>query len=241
VGLVAGCVQQAIGSEINHASVRLLTRHGFDVEVLNGCCGALRQHLGFQDRALSDARRNVRAWSGGEPLAAIVVNASGCGTQIKDYRFQLRADPACREAAVAVSGMTRDLGEFVASLDPPLPPGDEHRGLRVACQVPCSLRHGQRLGGCYPDLLRRAGFDVATPVDDHLCCGSAGTYNLLQPETARELGDRKAARVIDTGAAVMARGTLGCMLQLGPRLPVPVTHAVQLLDWATGGPRPPGI
>jgi glycolate oxidase iron-sulfur subunit len=241
VGLVAGCVQQAIGNEINHASVRLLTRHGFDVEVFDGCCGALRQHLGFRDGALNDARRNVRAWSEREPPAAIVVNASGCGTQIKDYRFQLRADPACREAAAAVSGMTRDLGEFVAGLEPPLPLSDEHRGLRVACQVPCSLRHGQRLGGCYPDLLRRAGFEVATPLDDHLCCGSAGTYNLLQPETARELGDRKAARVIDTEAAVMASGNLGCMMQLAPRLPVPVTHAVQLLDWATGGPRPPGV
>jgi glycolate oxidase iron-sulfur subunit len=241
VGLVAGCIQQAIGNEINHASVRLLNRHGFDVDVLYGCCGALRQHLGFHDQALSDVRRNVRTWSEGEPLTAIVVNASGCGTQIKDYRFQLRGDPARREAAAAVSAMTRDIGEFLAGLEPALPLRDEHRGLQVACQVPCSLRHGQRLGGCYPDLLRRSGFEVATPIDDHLCCGSAGTYNLLQPETAGELGDRKAARLIDTGAAAMASGNLGCMLQLASRLPMPVTHAVQLLDWATGGPRPPGI
>jgi len=240
VGLIAGCVQQALDNEINHASIRLLNRHGFDVEVLNGCCGALRQHLGFASAALGDARRNVRRWLNPESLSAIVVNASGCGTQIKDYRFLLRDDPALRESAAELSAMTRDLGEFLSALDT-LPAGEAHRDLRVACPVPCSLRHGQRLGNCYPDLLRRSGFDVVTPADDHLCCGSAGTYNLLQPDTARELGERKAASIAATGASVMAGGNLGCMAQLAPRLSFPVTHAAQLLDWASGGPRPPGV
>lgn len=240
VGLVAGCVQQALDNEINHASVRVLNRCGFDVEVLQGCCGALRQHLGFRDAALGHARRNTGTWMARD-LAAIIVNASGCGTQLKDYRFLLREDAALHDQATALSARTRDISEFLAAQALSIPAAGEHRDLHVACQVPCSLRHGQRLGGSYPDLLRRAGFNVTVADDDHLCCGSAGTYNLLQPDTANELGDLKAANIVATGAAVMAGGNLGCMTQLAPRLSMPVTHAVQLLDWATGGPRPPQL
>jgi glycolate oxidase iron-sulfur subunit len=175
------------------------------------------------------------------PVDAVIANASGCGTQLKDYRYLLRDDTALREPAAEFSGMVRDIGEFLWGLPIPDLPGSEGRGLPVACSVPCSLRHGQRLADRYPGLLRRYGFAVKVPDDDHLCCGSAGTYNLLQPENADKLAAMKAANIAATGAVVMAGGNLGCIIQLAPRLSIPATHAVQLLDWVSGGPRPPGL
>jgi glycolate oxidase iron-sulfur subunit len=245
VALLAGCVQQALDNEINHATARLLNRLQFDVEVLpDACCGAIHQHLGFRETALRQVRRNLRHWMQRHertPFAAIVANASGCGTQLKDYRFLLREDPGLRDRAAEFSALVRDAGELLADLEVPGPLRESHLGMPVACQVPCSLRHGQKLAGCYPELLRRYGFTVAVPAEDHLCCGSAGTYNLLEAETAEELGRRKAEHVAATGAALLASGNLGCMAQLAPRVSMPVVHVVQLLDWVSGGPRPPGI
>lgn len=245
VALLAGCVQQALGNEVNHASVRLLTRLGFEVEVLrDGCCGAIAQHLGHVQPAHAAVARNVRAWSqrlAGRGCDVLLVNASGCGTQLKDYGHLLRADADLAAKAADIAARTRDLGEFLLGLDVPAAIRAECGGLHVACQTPCSLRHGQRLGHAWPALLRAWGFSVTVPDQDHLCCGSAGTYNLLQPDTARRLGELKAVQISNTGAAVLAGANLGCMIQLRGFLSLPIVHGVQLLDWAADGPRPPGI
>ena len=240
VALLAGCAQRVLAPEINRATVRLLTRHGCEVVVSAGagCCGALTHHMGRRDDALRAARRNVAAWgreidNGG--LDAIVVNASGCGTLVKDYGHMLRGDPQWADAAAAVAGRARDIAEWMDGLGLD-PPGSVPR-LRVAYQAACSLRHGQKVTAAPRALLERAGFDVAEPAEAHLCCGSAGTYNLLQPRLAASLRRRKIDALRACAPDVVASGNIGCMTQLSG-VGVPVLHTAQLLDWATGGPDP---
>ena len=240
VALLAGCAQRVLAPEINRATVRLLTRHGCEV-VLSagaGCCGALTHHMGRRDDALRAARRNVAAWgreidNGG--LDAIVVNASGCGTSVKDYGHMLRDDPQWADAAAAVAGRARDITEWMDGLGLDSPRNVPR--LRVACQSACSLRHGQKVTAAPRALLERAGFDVAEPAEAHLCCGSAGTYNLLQPRLAASLRRRKIDALRACAPDVVASGNIGCMTQLSG-VGVPVLHTAQLLDWATGGPDP---
>ena len=242
VALLAGCAQQVLAPEINEATIRLLTRHGCEVVVAegSGCCGALTHHLGQDAPALAFARANIDAWEfagaiGG--LDAIVVNASGCGTMVKDYGFMLREDPAYAERAARVSALARDISEVAASL------GIERRtadgqGLRVAYHSACSLQHGQNLHREPKALLAAAGYDVVDIPEAHLCCGSAGTYNLLQPELAVALRERKLANIALTGADIVAAGNIGCITQLASGAGLPLVHTVELLDWATGGPIP---
>ena len=244
VALLPGCAQQVLAPEINEATIRLLTRHGCEVVVApgRGCCGALVHHLGAQAPALAFARANIGAWeslrtTGG--LDAIVVNASGCGTMVKDYGFLLRADPHEAEAAARVSERARDITEVIAELG--LQPSGAIPPLRVAYHSACSLQHGQRLDRAPRALLAAAGFAVAEVPEGHLCCGSAGTYNLLQPELAAALRERKLANIALTRADLVATGNIGCITQLGGDAPLPVVHTVQLLDWATGGPSPRGL
>lgn len=240
VALLTGCAQRVLAPEINRATVRLLTRHGCEV-VLSagaGCCGALTHHMGRRDDALRAARRNVAAWgreidNGG--LDAIVVNASGCGTSVKDYGHMLRGDPQWADAAAAVAGRARDITEWMDGLGLDSPRNVPR--LRVAYQSACSLRHGQKVTAAPRALLERAGFDVAEPAEAHLCCGSAGTYNLLQPRLAASLRRRKIDALRACAPDVVASGNIGCMTQLSG-IGVPVLHTAQLLDWATGGPDP---
>ncbi|MPY69409.1 MAG: glycolate oxidase subunit GlcF [Alphaproteobacteria bacterium] len=247
VALLAGCVQQALAPAINAATIRLLTRLGCEVVVAEGagCCGALDHHMGRGGAARGLARGNVRAWlaaaeqAGG--LDAILVNASGCGTMVKDYGFLLRGGGDAA-AAGRVSALARDISEFLAERDligPNVQP--LARPIRVAWQAPCSLQHGQRVTAAPRDLLAACGFAVTEPADAHLCCGSAGTYNILQPEIADRLRRRKQAALAATTPDVVASGNIGCIAQLSVDAAWPVVHVVELLDWATGGPRPASL
>ena len=243
--LMPGCVQQVLAARINEATVRLLTRLGHEVVVADGsgCCGALTHHLGKEDLAFDAVRANVRAWMREHetaPVDAIVINASGCGTTVKDYGFMLRNDPELAEAAAKISGLTRDISEFLAETG--MPDGDvsadRAEALNVTYHSACSLQHGQKVTAAPKSLLAAAGFTVAEPREGHLCCGSAGTYNMLQPEIATRLRDRKAENIARTAPDVVATGNIGCMMQLQDAVEAPVVHTVELLDWATGGPKP---
>jgi glycolate oxidase iron-sulfur subunit len=241
VALLAGCAQQVLGPEINEATIRLLTRLGVEVVVAKGagCCGALTHHMGKHDPAMAAARANIEAWSReieGEGLDAVVINTSGCGTTVKDYGFMFRSEAEpWRARAAVVSAKAKDISEFLTSLG--YEPTREKPGLKVAYHAACSLQHGQRVLAEPKALLRRAGFTVVEPHEPHICCGSAGTYNLLQPEIAGRLRERKLAALGATGPDLVSAGNIGCITQLsGDGLPV--VHTVELLDWMAGGPPP---
>jgi glycolate oxidase iron-sulfur subunit len=244
VALLTGCAQSVLDPGINEATVRLLTRLGIDVVVPDseGCCGALVHHMGREAAALAAARKNVDAWTreierGG--LDAIVITASGCGTTIKDYGFMLRLDPDYADKAARVSGLAKDITEYLAGLD--LPEPSSKPGLTVAYHSACSMQHGQKITGLPKQLLARAGFVVTEPREGHLCCGSAGTYNILQPEISAKLRDRKVKNIEATGAALVATGNMGCITQIASAARLPVVHTIALLDWAYGGEKPRGI
>lgn len=240
IALLQGCAEPVLKPEYRAAAIRLLNRAGYDVVFAAGerCCGALVHHMGREADGLDAARRNVDAWMreiDGGGLAAIVVTASGCGTTIRDYGFMLRNDPAYAGKAALVSGLAKDISELLAEID--LPPGNG-RGLTVAYHAACSLQHGQKVTDAPKRLLAAAGYAVRTPAEAHLCCGSAGTYNILQPEIADQLGDRKASHLDRLQADVIATGNVGCAMQIARFGDTPVVHTIELLDWATGGPAP---
>jgi len=242
VAVLLGCAQRALNTDITDAAIRLLRRAGAEVVIVagQGCCGALTHHMGQTDAAQVSAARNINAFraemdAGG--LDAIVITTSGCGTTVKDYGHMFAGTPLAVDAA-RVGAIARDVTEVLASLG--LPPATP-QPLRVAYHAACSLQHGQRVKAAPKDLLRQAGFSVAEPADSHLCCGSAGTYNLMQPAIASQLRTRKVATLQAIRADVIAAGNLGCMMQIGQAAGVPVVHTVELLDWATGGPRPPAL
>ncbi len=238
VALMTGCAQRALNTDINDATIRLLRRLGCEVVIARGmgCCGALVHHMGKEDESHEAAKRNIRAWMAevrGEGLDAIVINTSGCGTTVKDYGFMLRNDPLAEDAA-KVSELAMDVSELLMKLELP----QAQMGMRVAYHAACSLQHGQQIKTYPKDLLRRAGFEVVEPADSHLCCGSAGTYNLMQPEISAQLKARKVRTLEAKEPQVIAAGNIGCMVQIGSGTEVPVVHTVELLDWATGGPKP---
>jgi glycolate oxidase iron-sulfur subunit len=240
VALMTGCAQKALNTDINDATIRLLRRLGCEVVVAKGagCCGALTHHMGKEDLAHGSAAVNIRAWMAEkrtQGLDAIVINTSGCGTTVKDYGHMFRTDPELAEDAKVVAGMAKDISELLVQIG--LPQGAA-KGLRVAYHAACSLQHGQGIKTAPKDLLKRAGFEVVEPADSHLCCGSAGTYNLLQPEISQELKRRKVATLEEKSPDIISAGNIGCMMQIGSGTGVPVVHTVELLDWATGGPRP---
>ena len=244
VALLTGCAQSVLDPGINEATVRLLTRLGYEVAVPQGegCCGSLVHHMGRAEQALAQARNNVDAWTREiecGSLDAVLITASGCGTTIKDYGFMLRLDPAYAGKAARVSALAKDVTEFLATIDLPMP--ENAAGLTVAYHSACSMQHGQKITRQPKDLLRRAGFRVVEPREGHLCCGSAGTYNIMQPEIATRLRDRKVRNLAATGAEVVATGNIGCMTQIADRAGMPVVHTVELLDWAWGGPKPAAI
>ncbi|MFN6979598.1 MAG: heterodisulfide reductase-related iron-sulfur binding cluster, partial [Gemmobacter sp.] len=234
-------------TDINDATIRLLTRLGCAVVVVEGagCCGAVTHHMGKAEMAHAAAAANIRAWmreKAARGLDAVVINTSGCGTTVKDYGHMFRTDAALAGDAATIAGMACDVSELLLRLD--VPEGAAAGvtgGLRVAYHAACSLQHGQQVKTAPKDLLRRAGFTVVEPADAHLCCGSAGTYNLLQPEISAELKRRKVATLMARAPDVIAAGNIGCMIQIGSAAGVPVVHTVELLDWATGGPIPPRL
>lgn len=245
VALLSGCVQSVMAPEINRATIALLTRMGVEVIVPEntGCCGAIPHHLGRRDEAIAFAQANIDAWSaemeGREGLDAIVVNASGCGTMVRDYAHLLRGDAQWGDKALKVSKRMLDITELLAQLNyQPTTPVQE---LRIAYHPPCSLQHGQRVIGVGEALLTTAGFEVRDIPEGHLCCGSAGTYSLLEPELAGRLRERKANHITHTRAHALASGNLGCMQHLAGALDIPVVHTVELLNWAAGGERPKAL
>jgi glycolate oxidase iron-sulfur subunit len=239
VALMTGCAQKALNTDINDATIRLLRRLGVEVVVAQGagCCGALTHHMGKSDASHASAAANIQAWTkemAGDGLDAIVINTSGCGTTVKDYGHMFRNTEMAEQAA-KVSGMAMDISELLAKLD--IPAGAD-KGLRVAYHAACSLQHGQKIKSTPKDLLKKVGFEVVEPADSHLCCGSAGTYNLMQPEISKQLKARKVATLEAKSPQVIAAGNIGCMVQIGSGTGVPVVHTVELLDWALGGPKP---
>jgi glycolate oxidase iron-sulfur subunit len=241
VALLAGCAQRVIAPSINEATIRLLTRHGVEVVIPKqaGCCGAIVHHLGKAEQARGLAIATMQAWREvieKDGLDAIVVNASGCGTEIKDYGHMFRDDPVWAEPARRISALARDISEYLDGLGIEAPEGASD--LVVAYHAACSLQHGQRITRAPKALLEAAGFAVRDVAEGHLCCGSAGTYNLLQPEIANRLRDRKLGNIRQTAADVVATGNIGCITQLAAGLDIPIVHIVELLDWRTGGPMP---
>jgi glycolate oxidase iron-sulfur subunit len=240
VALLAGCAQSVLTPQTNAAAIEMLTRFGVEAVYARGegCCGSLVHHMGREPRALDQARANIDAWTreietGG--LDAILVSASGCGATVKDYGFMLRADAAYAEKAARVSALAKDITEYLATLDLSFV---ETEKLTVAYHSSCSLQHGQKVTEPPKSLLRRAGFTVREPAEGHICCGSAGTYNIMQPEIASRLRERKLRNIERLKPDVLVAGNVGCMAQLAVGAKVPVVHTVELINWATGGAKP---
>jgi glycolate oxidase iron-sulfur subunit len=244
VVLLQGCAQSVLAPSINEATIRLLTRQGVEVVLADGegCCGSLVHHMGREGQALAQARVNIDAWTreiehGG--LDAIIITASGCGTTIKDYGFMLRHDAAYAVKSARVASLAVDVTEYLARLELGAPA--RAASLKVAYQAACSIQHGQKITRQPKDLLVRCGFTVREPGEAHLCCGSAGTYNIMQPDIARALRARKVASIERTGADVIATGNIGCIAHIAPATAIPIVHTVELVDWAHGGPLPEAL
>ncbi len=240
VALMPGCGQQVLAPEVNEATVRLLTRHG--VEVVNAagsrCCGSSVLHVGRNQHALELAKANIDAWLAVD-VEAVVINASGCGTTVKDYGAMFANDPAWKDKAEKVSKLARDVSEVMAEIGLASVSGvDSGRKLTVAYHSACSMQHGQKLNEPPKKLLRDAGFVVKDVPEGHLCCGWAGTYQVLQPDLSRRLRDRKVSNIESVKPDIVAAGNFGCIGNIADGTGLPVVHTVELLDWATGGPKP---
>ena len=241
VALLGGCINPVLSPSTNEAAIRTLNRHGVEVVIAEGegCCGSLTHHMGREEQAFAQARGTIDAWIREierEPLDAILVTVSGCGTTIKDYGHMFKNEPAYADKAQRVSALARDISEYLATLG--LVANTTSRPLNVAYHAACSLQHGQKVVHAPKDLLSKLGFVVKDIGEGHLCCGSAGTYNILQPAIAARLRDRKVANIERLQPDVIAAGNIGCMTQIASGTSIPVVHTVELIDWATGGPVP---
>ena len=244
VALLTGCAQQVLAPEINEATIRLLTRLGIEVVIPRGmgCCGALTHHMGKHEPAMAAARANLAAWSAeaeGEGLDAVIINTSGCGTTVKDYGFMFRAEPEpWRGRAERISALAMDVSEYLSRIG--YAPTRPAPALTVAYHAACSLQHGQKITVEPKALLRKAGFTVVEPAEGHLCCGSAGTYNMMQPAIATRLRERKLANLAARRPDLVAAGNIGCITQLSGG-DFPLVHTIELLDWMAGGPAPASL
>ncbi|MDH2383829.1 glycolate oxidase subunit GlcF [Bradyrhizobium sp. CER78] len=241
VALLQGCAQQVLAPRINQAAINVLTRHGVEVVLVRDeqCCGALTHHMGQDGDALARARANITVWqreADQNGLDAILVTTSGCGTVVKDYGYLLREDKTFAEPAQRISALAKDITEYLSTLE--LAPSTQKGDVTVAYHSACSLQHGQKITQLPKELLSKNGFVVKDVPESHLCCGSAGTYNILQPDIASRLRDRKVANIALVKPDMIAAGNIGCMVQIAGGTSVPVVHTIELLDWATGGPRP---
>ena len=244
VALLSGCINPVLAPLTNEAAIRLLNRNGVEVVVAAGeaCCGSLAHHMGHEQQALTQARNNIDAWTReieGAGLDAILVTVSGCGSTLKDYEFMLRSDRDYASKAARISRLAKDITEYLAALD--IPAQTAPRSLTVAYHSACSLQHGQKVTQAPKELLCKSGFMVKDVPEGHLCCGSAGTYNILQPALADRLRDRKVANIEGLKPDVIAAGNIGCITQIAAGTAIPVVHTVELLDWATGGPVPSAL
>jgi glycolate oxidase iron-sulfur subunit len=245
VVLLGGCAQQVLRPDINDATIRLLARAGVDVEVAPGagCCGALVHHMGREAAAIAMAKANIEAWHNvmdKGPVDAVIITASGCGTTVKDYGHMLAREPGdWAEKAKRISNLTRDVTEFVSDFS--LGPPKRWSSLRIAYHSACSMQHGQRITDEPKALLKQAGFTVLDVPEGHICCGSAGVYNILQPDLAGQLRTRKVENIRKVRPDIIAAGNIGCITQIGIGTDIPIVHTVELLDWMYGGPTPRGL
>ena len=239
VALMTGCAQRALDTDINDATIRVLKRFGCEVVIAagQGCCGSLSHHMGKKCDAKSTALQNIDAWYSelsGNGLDAIVVNTSGCGTTIKDYRHMFKGTEH-EEKARTIAGLAKDVSEILVELKLP---DQAEKQIKIAYHAACSLQHGQQIINHPKDVLRQCGYQITEPKNSHLCCGSAGTYNLLQPKISEELKNRKVQSLEAKRPDIIAAGNIGCMMQIASSSNVPVVHTIELVDWATGGPKP---
>jgi glycolate oxidase iron-sulfur subunit len=244
VALMSGCINPVLAPSTAEAAIRVLTRHGIEVVLVEGegCCGSLSHHLGREQEALRQARGNIDAWTAEaerEGLDAILVTVSGCGTTVKDYGFMFRTDSGYAAKAARIAALAKDISEYLHTLD--LTPVGGSSGLVIAYHSACSLQHGQKIDRIPKELLCKTGFVVKDVAEGHLCCGSAGTYNILQPDIAGRLRARKVGNIEMLAPDVIAAGNIGCITQIAAGTATPVVHTVELIDWATGGPRPEAL
>ena len=245
VALLTGCVQKVISPQINEATIRLLNRHNIEVVVLKGidCCGSLDHHLGKKDLAHKNFKKNISVWYDeylNNGLDAIISNTSGCGTTLKDYGFIFRSDSEYKKKAKKISELTKDITEyldenvklnFIEELT-------NEKKYKIAYHSACSMQHGQKVHDVPINLIKKTGNEVINIPDGHLCCGSAGTYNLLQNNIAKELLKNKVKNIEKTKPQFISTGNVGCIKQIENGTKIPILHTVEVIDWYTGGPKP---
>jgi glycolate oxidase iron-sulfur subunit len=245
VALLAGCVQQVISPQINEATIRLLNRHGVEVIVPKGidCCGSLNHHLGKSDLAKRTFKKNILIWYDeylNNGLDAIISNTSGCGTTLKDYGFIFRSDDDLKKKAKKISELTKDISEY---LDDNIKLNfiknkESNKGYRIAYHSACSMQHGQKIHDVPINLIKKTGNKVFDVPEGHICCGSAGTYNLLQTDIAKKLLKNKISNINKINPQFITTGNIGCITQIANGTKIPILHTVEVIDWYTGGPKP---
>ena len=245
VALLTGCVQKVIAPQINEASIRLLNRHGIEVVVPKNidCCGSLNHHLGKSDHANKTFKKNILIWYEeyiNNGLDAIISNTSGCGTTLKDYGFIFRSDQDLKKKAKKISELTKDITEY---LDEKVKLNfnskyTKEKKYRIAYHSACSMQHGQKIHKQPINLIKKTGNEVIDIPDGHICCGSAGTYNLLQNDIAKKLLKNKIENIKKTKAQFISTGNIGCITQIANGTKIPILHTVEIIDWYTGGPKP---
>ena len=245
VALLTGCVQKVISPQINEATIRLLNRHNIEVVVLKGieCCGSLNYHLGKNDLANKTFKDNISIWYDEylkNGLDAIISNTSGCGTTLKDYGFIFRSDDNFKKKAKKISELTKDITEYLDNkvklnfIDK----SNDEKKYKIAYHSACSMQHGQKVHKEPMNLIKKTGNEVVEISDGHLCCGSAGTYNLLQNDIAKKLLKNKITNIEKTKPQIISTGNIGCITQIANGTKIPILHTVEIIDWYTGGPKP---
>ena len=245
VALLTGCVQKVISPQINEATIRLLNRHGIEVVVPKGieCCGSLNHHLGKSDMAYKTFKKNISIWHDEylkNGLDAIISNTSGCGTTLKDYGFIFRSENSFKKKAKKISELTKDISEY---LDENVKLNfikrkENDKAYRIAYHSACSMQHGQKIHDVPKNLIKKTGNEVFDIPDGHICCGSAGTYNLLQNDIAKKLLQNKIVNIDKINPEFVATGNVGCITQIANGTKIPILHTVEIIDWYTGGPKP---
>ena len=241
VVLMTGCAQQVLRPSINDATIRLLTRFGCEVFLphFSGCCGALAHHMGRGETAADAAKSNIKAWEEIKKkngLDNIIINTSGCGTMVKDYGWILKNDHVWSESAASMVKITRDISQFLSEIN--ISGFQSGKKPEIVYHSACSMTHGQKIITEPLKLLRDAGFRVSEPGERHLCCGSAGTYNILHQKMAKTLLRNKVKNIEKVSPDFISTGNIGCMTQISNGTKIPIIHTVELLDWFTGGPKP---
>ena len=245
VALLTGCVQKVISPQINEATIRLLNRHNIEVFVSKniGCCGSLNHHLGKKDLAYKDFKKNISIWYDEylkNGLDAIISNTSGCGTTLKDYGFIFRSDDDFKKKAKKISELTKDISEYLdENVKLNFIKNKEHeKKYKIAYHSACSMQHAQKIHEIPKNLINKTGNRVLDIPEGHLCCGSAGTYNLLQNDIASKLLKNKILNINKINPQFIATGNIGCITQIANATNIPILHTVEIIDWYTGGPKP---